>query len=233
MAEPRTIAIGDVHGCVDALHSLVQAIEPTSVDQLIFLGDLVDRGPDSRGVIDFVLSLREWVPVRCIRGNHEIVMLGCLEGKWDVSLWESIGGAETLRSYGGQLTNIPLAHKKFLSEMLPWIETDQHIFLHANYDASKPMSEQSEETLYWTHLGFFIPPAHLSGKTVICGHTPQTQGEIGDWNHLVCIDTYCFGGKWLTAFDAHSRKAWQANQEGMVRTSELNERRKKRWWQFL
>ena len=89
-----------------------------------------------------------------------------------------------------------------------------HIFVHANYDPDLPMAEQLRETLLWESLRRKIPGPHLSGKTVITGHTAQKDGAILDLGYLKCIDTYCYGGGWLTALDVATGQIWQANREG-------------------
>ena len=80
-------------------------------------------------------------------------------------------------------------------------ETPQHIFLHANYVPDLPLDEQPDAVLLWTHLTHRVPGPHFSGKTVVVGHTPQGSGEILDRGHLICIDTGCFAGGWLTGLE--------------------------------
>jgi serine/threonine protein phosphatase 1 len=69
----------------------------------------------------------------------------------------------------------------------------------------------------WTHLHLRVPPPHASGKTVIVGHTPQVDGEVLDLGHLICIDTFCCGGGWLTALEVHTREIWQTDRDGRLR----------------
>ena len=84
-------------------------------------------------------------------------------------------------------------------------------------DSTQPMDEQPALMLRWESLRDTIPGPHVSGKTVIVGHTSQKGGEVLDLGHLVCIDTYCHGGGWLTALDVKTREVWQASQAGEVR----------------
>src|SRR5580765_7831219 len=95
----RILAIGDVHGCSLHLDALLAAVRPTPKDRLIFLGDLVDRGPDTRGVLDRVLDLKKRFPVTCIRGNHELMMTRSRRDKAERRDWLSVGGAAALASY--------------------------------------------------------------------------------------------------------------------------------------
>ena len=90
----RTLAIGDIHGCLTALDTLLGFVQPTPSDQLIFLGDYVDRGPDSKGVLDRLIELQRTGRVVCLRGNHEIMMLGAREGRDDFRFWLAFGGME-------------------------------------------------------------------------------------------------------------------------------------------
>jgi len=106
----RTIAIGDIHGCSKALRAIVDAIRPASDDTLVFLGDFVDRGPDSRGVLDFVLELEKICTVVPLVGNHELMLLESAGNPLALESWLAVGGAATVRSYGGRLENIPPEH---------------------------------------------------------------------------------------------------------------------------
>jgi serine/threonine protein phosphatase 1 len=212
----RTIAIGDIHGCSRALDGLIEEIKPTEQDRLVFLGDYVDRGPDSRGVIERLLDLRKRCVTICLLGNHEIIFRSVLGG-FPAETWLAIGGQETLASYGGKLQQVPTTHLEFMYSLLPYFETDRDVFLHANYDASLPLSEQTEQMLFWEHLGAKFPAPHCSGKHVFLGHTPQANFEVGYFGHLTCIDTCCFGGGWLTAVEADSGEVWQVSQKGEPR----------------
>jgi serine/threonine protein phosphatase 1 len=212
----RTIAIGDIHGCSAALQALITHVAPQSEDLLIFLGDYVDRGPDSKGVIDTLIALQARCQCIFLLGNHEIVLLSCLNKECDLETWKMIGGQETLRSYGG-IEQIPASHVDFFKGCLPYFETEKYFFIHANYDPITPLAELPAETLYWEHLSDPPPGPHINDKTAICGHTPQLWGKIADFGHLVCIDTYCFGGGWLTALEVETRQIWQTNRRGKLR----------------
>src|SRR6185369_17673450 len=100
MMTERIIAVGDVHGCSAALASLVRAIDPTPLDTLVFLGDYIDRGPDSRGVLEQVIALAERCTVVPLLGNHEEMLLAALEGQSELRYWLKFGGTEALASYG-------------------------------------------------------------------------------------------------------------------------------------
>ena len=112
---------------------------------------------------------------------------------------------------------IPEAHFQFLEGCVDHFETETHIFVHANYFPDIPMDEQPVMMLRWEFLGATTPGPHESGKTVIAGHTEQKNGEILDLGHVKVIDTYCYGGGWLTALDVQTEEVWQADREGNVR----------------
>jgi len=215
----RIIAIGDIHGCAAALETLIERIQPTSDDLLIPLGDYIDRGDESPRVLDLMIELT----VRCqlvpLLGNHEIMLLQALEDPGSLQFWLQCGGAATIESYGGGLENIPEDHLAFMHGCCRYVETERHIFLHANYDAELPLEAQPEDRLFWEHVYYSPPAPHQSGKTVVVGHTPQPTGDILDLDHLICIDTYCVGDGWLTALEVESRTIWQANKFGEMRES--------------
>jgi serine/threonine protein phosphatase 1 len=219
MANPlnRTIAIGDIHGCSQALAALIKAMAPTSTDTLVLLGDYVDRGPDSRGVLDQLLDLRQHCRLVPLLGNHEVMMMSVFTGEMPAVFWERYGGYETLLSYNGDLSLVDESHWEFLRQCRRHFETDTHLFMHANYVADRELDDQPDQILFWTHVSSVVPPPHCSGKIAIVGHTPQFGGEILDVGHLKCIDTCCFAGGWLTALDVFSGQIWQANQAGCLR----------------
>jgi len=236
----RTIAIGDIHGCSRALAALLEEIDPTDGDTIVTLGDYVDRGPDSRGVIEQLHILRDRSRLVPLIGNHEVMMLDALDQGGDrLQYWLACGGRETLESYGGDWNDVPEEHLGFLRGLLPYFEAAQHIFVHANYHPENDMSEQPDYLLYWEHINYtphrstglrghrrrdrwvtkspIRPGPHKSGKTVFVGHTPQRSGEILDLDHIVCIDTGCAYGGWLTAIDVETREFWQADLDGNLR----------------
>ncbi len=115
------------------------------------------------------------------------------------------------------LDAIPTKHIDFFRDCALAYETETHLFLHANYDATLPIDEQDELVLLWKHLHHGIPDRHVSGKTAIVGHTPQQTGDVLDLDHMLCIDTYCFGAGYLTAIDVHTKEIWQADKNGVSR----------------
>ncbi len=213
----RTIAIGDIHGCSQALSALIQSIEPAAEDTLVFLGDYVDRGPDSKGAIDQVLDLERRCRVVPLVGNHELMLLDALLNSLVLGPWLECGGSATVKSYDGKLSNVPPEHLDFLRRCKRYYETPTHFFVHANYAHDVPLDEQPDYLLFWEHLHFRIPAPHENGKIAVVGHTSQKSGNLLDLGHVICLDTYCHGGGWLTAFDIESGQIWQADRQGRLR----------------
>lgn len=214
------LAIGDIHGCRKALETLLEAIAPSSEDLIVTLGDYVDRGPDSRGVIETLLALQDSHQVISLIGNHEVQMIRALETKPDRERFLSgmCGGQDTLDSYGGRFSDVPESHWNFMRNCQLFHELPQHILVHAGLEAHLTLEEQDRETYYYQRFHHQKP--HCSGKTVVCGHT--IQGDLPtNQGHAICLDTCAYGGGWLTALDIESDQIWQSNEKGESRKFHL------------
>lgn len=220
---PRQIAIGDIHGCNTALATMVEGLRLTVDDAVIVLGDAIDRGPDSRDVIEQLLALSQRCRLLCLQGNHEQMLLDAIDGRMSIQEWLVHGGAETLDSYGpgAGVGAVDPRHLDFIRSWDDVVEGAAHFFAHGNYLAERPLDRQPWRDLRWQSLKWHTPRLHASGKTAVLGHTANKQSEIVNLGHLVCIDTYCHGGGWLTALDAASSRVWQANEAGEIRESAL------------
>ncbi len=209
----RLIAIGDIHGCLNQFKMILEAIKPQIDDTLIFLGDLVNRGPNSKGVIEEIFELSKKCTIHCIMGNHEEMIVAAFQGgKSEHDFWCKFGGIQTLASYEVSLAkDIPRDHLRFICYCHDFLETDDYIFVHAGCDPDELLSKNTGDTLRWDKLNENVTP-HISGKTVVCGHTMQKQ--VLDLGHLICIDTGCgiWAGGRLTAIDLKSGKIWQAGK---------------------
>ena len=221
----RTIAIGDIHGCLTAFDALLAEIQPGPTDTLVTVGDYVDRGPDSKGVLDRLLELETSTNLVPLLGNHEEMMLAVLERRMEPYGWLNHGGVQTMDSYGfvGDLNCVPKSHVDLMKRMPSFFENETHFIVHANYEANLELGEQPSELLRWIKITEILPPWHMSGKRAIVGHTHDRQGEIFESPQLICIDTYCYGGRWLTALDLASGQVWQSNPAGLLRDSSLKE----------
>lgn len=210
----KIYAIGDVHGCNSLLIKLLAAINPQKHDTVIFLGDVIDRGEDSKGVLDTIIQYQSICQVILIQGNHEEMMLGAVQEKEYLKYWLKFGGIETLQSFDvvisqQGLRQIPCEYYKLLKSSLPYHETENFIFTHATPLPHLPINQQTDEGLRWR----FIPPdgqeRHISGKTIICGHSAQKSGKVYHQDGLICIDTDAYGGGALTVLEVTTMQVYQ------------------------
>ena len=204
----RTFVIGDIHGCVDEIARLLDALAPTAADTVVFLGDYIDRGPSAKGVIDRLLRLRG-EGTRCVflKGNHEDMFLGFLgeRGSFGEAFLAN-GGGHTLHSYGlhgefGQVRSeqLPPAHLEFLRALQMRYEHGPYLCVHAGLDPARPLATQRDEDLLWIRDEFVRHP-HPFPCTVLFGHSPQREMlvdvpfKIGldtglvYWNKLSCLE---------------------------------------------
>lgn len=225
----RILAIGDIHGCLHQFNDLLAAVQPMANDLVITLGDYVDRGADSRGVLERLIELRNGgMRLLCLRGNHEVMMLNARgRDRGETANWLAVGGLQTLGSYGGTpgkagtILDVPESHWDFLDTgLLDYYETERFIFVHAGVHCDLDMSEQSELMLYWEFLGDAMQ--HRSKKTIVCGHTAQRSGEPKVVPGAVCIDTHAYGGGWLTCLDAENGTYVQVNPMGKRREGRID-----------
>ena len=219
----RRFAIGDIHGCLTALQVLDKELAFGDGDTVVTLGDYLDRGPDSRGVIEYLLGLRERCHLVALRGNHEIMMLRARNDRSALVNWIACGGRATLDSYGATgFRDVPGTHWDFIADTARYYETEDDFYVHANVLPDLPLADQPDYNLFWEHLGGAVA-RHVSGRRMICGHTPQTSGLPLDLGHVVCLDTHACGGGWLTCLETESGMYWQANQNRGLRCRRLKQ----------
>jgi len=224
----RYLAIGDIHGCFNALTTLVDYVDLRSDDTIVTLGDYVDRGPNSAAVLQLIIELSGTHNVVPLRGNHEIMMLDSREKQSWFHAWLNYGGDATLISYSGDsydaaaFERIPDAHIDFLeNKLLPYYECDSHFFVHAYADEKVALEDQKDATLYWRRYG--NPGRHCSGKIMVCGHTIQQTGLPASNGDSICLDTWAYGDGWLSCLDVASGDVWQANEERDTRRFKLDD----------
>ena len=229
----RAFAIGDIHGCYDELVMLMSAINPQASDTLVFVGDYIDRGANSSAVLDFIIELGGRCNVIALKGNHESMMQSAflerdedIRAKW-VFNWLRNGAHETLQSYGlgldcfedKELLPVKVKeHLNFINSMPTYHITDTHIFVHATPRPNIEISEQDEMDLLWRREGRTeqqLGYDHISGKTIVSGHTAQANGKpkrLSDKN--IIIDSGCFHTGWLTALNIDTGDFIQADKLG-------------------
>jgi Calcineurin-like phosphoesterase len=195
----------------------------------VMLGDYVDRGPDSKGVLERLLVLKGRCRCLTLKGNHELMMLEGRVNREHYREWLECGGKQTLASYlvreefATFAEVIPDRHWRFREEdCVAYHETDRHFFVHANVCPDLPLADQPDYILYWETLEPATWWPHESGKTMICGHSAQRSGRPLVLDGAICIDTRVYGDGWLTCLDVGSEVYWQANQRGETRMGSLN-----------
>jgi len=184
----RLFGIGDVHGELDRLDALLEAISPSKQDRLIFLGDYINYGSDSKGVIDRLLELRSHCSCIFLRGHSEAQLLQALSRE-EVAVFRFIreGGDKTWRSYGGGFDKIPFHHLRFFKTLKPWHEEDGFVFVHAGLRPGIPLEKQRPEDL----VGIRAEYLHAENewhRTIVSGHNPTKFPRITN-DARIYIDT--------------------------------------------
>ncbi len=193
MDSSQYLAIGDIHGCARTLDALTHKITSYHDHVHVFIGDYIDRGPDSRGVIDQLNAFSKEYHCVFIRGNHEKMLLDALQKKNEY-LWFMNGGINTLASYGvSAVEEIPRDHLDFITATQLWYDTPEYLFIHAGLDPDRSIEEQFadhstiEDAVLWKRN--HIDASTNWEKTVVFGHTPVAEPFID--NQKIGIDTGC------------------------------------------
>jgi serine/threonine protein phosphatase 1 len=213
----KTYAFGDIHGCGRQLDELLDIISPARDDQLVFIGDYIDRGPDSKGVIDRILDLPQ--SKITLMGNHEAAFMDFLE-TGEFWMYQVFGIEATFESYGvvpqdrpdSEVTRqmneaLPDLHREFFQSLQLWYESDDYIFVHAGLDPLTP-ELRDRKTLLWIRELFIYSQVDF-GKRVIFGHFPFYDGEAFFDEYKIGIDTGCWKSGVLTAIELPSEKIHQ------------------------
>ena len=198
-----TFAIGDVHGCLDKLTRLLDRCRHHGGDRphrWVFVGDYVDRGPDSRGVVEMLLRLQRKAPkqVICLRGNHEAMMLEAAHTN-EEDLWLLNGGGETLASYGARgALDMPPAHLDWVAALPLSFDDGRRLFVHAGVNPFLPLDRQVERDILWIREPFLSSDRDF-GRLIVHGHTPLSTGVPDLRANRLNIDTAAVFGGPLTA----------------------------------
>lgn len=188
-------------------------------DTLITLGDLVDRGPDTKGVLNWVINRHQAGNTISLLGNHELMMMRSRFSTQALADWLRFGGRETLISYGSEeLSSVPKSHWDFFDNIcVDFQELEKHFCVHATAHHSLELREQPELFLFWEKIDV-APRPHKNGKIMICGHTAQKSGLPFMTPTTICLDTWCYGGGWLTALEVETGRLFQTRDNGEKRT---------------
>lgn len=232
-------AVGDVHGCYEQMKALLARIAADSAARargrrpiLIFLGDYVDRGPESAKVVEALIWLkrRPDLEVRLLKGNHEQAMLDFLDAPEANRAWLRWGGAETLRAYGVEppasdedplavtrardelLARMPAGHLLLMQRLELMVAVGDYAFVHAGVRPGAPLAQQTEQDLLWIREGFLDAPGPFE-KVIVHGHTwLDEKPRLSE--HRLALDTGCYRTGVLTALrlDGLEREVLQVGE---------------------
>lgn len=213
----RIYAVGDIHGRADLLDVLLEKIvsdasSTPATQSLVFVGDYIDRGPNSRGVIERLLDPPEGFEMHYLRGNHDQALLDFLENPSSYRTWRRFGADETLLSYDVEppvdngaaallarddfAEKLPASHLRFLQDLQPFVQIGSYHFVHAGVRPGLPLEDQSLEDMMWIREEFLDCEEDF-GKVVVHGHTPG-DSPVCRFNRIG-IDTGAFATNCLTA----------------------------------
>ncbi len=177
----RRFAISDIHGCLNTFTALLRTINLQPEDELFLLGDYIDRGPDSKGVIDHIMALADkGFQVYPLRGNHEQLLLRAVENPSERTIFYLNGGEETLASFGvRQASQIPARYLEFIQNLPYYLEIQDYLLVHAGFrfGPKGPLS-YFEEMIYIREWYLDIDYAWLGSRRIVHGHTPLSKQSI-------------------------------------------------------
>jgi serine/threonine protein phosphatase 1 len=216
--------IGDIHGCLSELSYLIESLPLQHADRIIFLGDYIDRGPESKGVVTYLMSMAKTSDYNLVflKGNHEDMLLAYLGfiGRYG-EMFLLNGGQATLGSYGitspapsqdSAMARIPADHLEFFLGLTNYSVEGSFLCVHAGIHPAKPLAAQSQLDLFWIR-NEFISSSHQLPYTVVFGHTPQRQ-VFYDLPAKIGIDTgVVYGGK-LTCIELDEKMQFQIARGG-------------------
>ena len=212
----RKFAISDIHGCARTFDALLEKIQFTTADKLYLLGDYIDRGNDSKGVIDDIWQLQdEGYQVKCLRGNHEQLMLDSKIDRDSAYIWMANGGDKALDSFGGIiLDEIPPKYFTWMENLPYSFEVDNFILVHAGFKFDMPDPLMEKHAMIWQRNWYQrINYDWLQDRIIVHGHTPMASHKIEKGfakiqeTQYLDIDAGCvfknriLGGGKLCAFD--------------------------------
>lgn len=191
---PRYIAITDIHGELEKLNSVLSKIETRPDDIFVFMGDYIDRGPDSKGVVERVLEQNNTHECIYLIGSHEYALLHAKKDEYYNYLFWNYGGPATVKSYGGSFDNILKTHGDFYRNLKFYHLTEDYLFVHAGINPKYDLNNQTETDFVYIRSSFYNSKHNLKQK-IIFGHTEFDSPLIQD--DKICIDLGC--GKYKDA----------------------------------
>lgn len=198
----RLFAIGDIHGCFDRFHELLeQKIRIRKDDRLVLLGDYIDRGSRIREVIDYIIDLQErGFTIIPLMGNHEAMMLESLDNEQSLNNWFMNGGYETLSSFGVEsVKDLDSKYLRFFKRLLLYYVLDKFIFVHAGFNDEITDPFEDKFQMLWSRRETYSNPV-FNGKIIVHGHTPipfsLCREEVLLSKRVINIDTGCVYDEW-------------------------------------
>ena len=215
----RQIAISDIHGCVKTFRKLVLDVVVLTKDDILFLlGDYVNKGPEAKGVIDYIFKLRkDGYQVKCLRGNHEQYLLDGLASRWEEFSFITRGGEETLKSFGVKsISDIPKIYLDFIQSLPFYIELEEYLLIHAGLDFNLTDPYTDNDSML-NIREMTVDLIRTGGRKIIHGHVPATINDIEksilEGASHISIDSGCVYDKiptlsHLVALDLDSKKLY-------------------------
>lgn len=218
----KCYVVGDIHGCADELKRMIEGLPLATTDRLVFLGDYVDRGPDSKAVVTYLIDLQKNAPQEFVflKGNHEDMLLSYLgfQGRYG-EMFLFNGGEATLTSYGVSSRGdskdkirgaLPDNHLEFFAALKSYYITDEFLCVHAGINPTKVLALQTEEELFWIRDAFIMQP-HPLPYTVLFGHTPHRE-VLCDLPYKIGLDTGLVYGNKLSCLEITEKVLFQINR---------------------
>lgn len=226
----RILVVGDIHGCAKTLTSMIDQLEVTHEDKVVFLGDYVDRGDGVFSVIEQLIEFKEMFPDTVfIKGNHEDMFLKYIKGEGrmdDARMFLYNGGTSTINSYLEHLNltdtredpfdwdKLPESHQKFYNELKVMHEIDKYVFVHAGVRPQVHLYDQEDHDMIWIRGEFLHWPMEvLKGRVIVHGHTPMEEDERINYNERypdrINLDSACVFDFYLTCRDLISGFEWK------------------------
>jgi serine/threonine protein phosphatase 1 len=175
----RIFFIGDIHGCSQTFRKLTENIGIRKTDRICCIGDYIDRGADSKGVVDYILELRaNNYQIIALRGNHEQMLLDSENGREEFSLWLMNGGETTLKSFDiHSINDLDPVYREFFTDTEFYIKSSEFVAVHAGLDFTLPDPFSDAESMLWAR-GLKVDKSFLKNRILIHGHTPMVRDDI-------------------------------------------------------
>lgn len=212
-------AISDIHGCFKTFKALLRKIKFSKKDELYLLGDYIDRGPNSKGVIDHIWHLQsDGYTVHCLKGNHEQMLLQSYLNFTAYRSWKQHGGFQTMQSFKAEsLQEIPKEYLQWMRQLPHYLEVGEYILVHAGFKFDMPNPFDENEAMLWERNWYTRINKHwLGDRIIIHGHTPikelemKSQAKSIQKNAYLDIDNGCVfrrdGMRHLVAFEMTNRE---------------------------